>query len=109
MNAILATLLTRWEDLDDQVRTARKAKSPDLENLIAARRAVDVEMAQATDRRTAAYAAQKDQERVAAAEQALRAALTSSDEFASARVAIARRRLDDARECAKISAWMAAA
>ena len=30
-------------------------------------------------------------------------------EFAAARAAIARRRLDDAREIAKVSAWMAAA
>lgn len=109
MNAILATLLARWEDLDDQVRAARKAKSPDLENLLSARRAVDVEMAQATDRRAAAYAAQKDAERVAAAEQVLNAALASCDEFAADRAAIARRRLDDACECAKVSAWMATA
>lgn len=58
-------------------------------------------------RQRADYAAKKDSERVADAEETLRAALSSSDEFAAARAAIARRRLDDARECAKVSAWMA--
>jgi hypothetical protein len=105
-------LLALSDDLDDQVSAARKAKSPDVEILLATRRAVNAEIAELGakryDARCAANAAQKDAERVAAAEQALRAALASSDEFAAARAAIARRRLDDARECAKVSAWMAA-
>ena len=74
-------LLALSDDLDDQVSAARKAKSPDIEILLAARRAVNAEIAELGakryDARCAAYAAQKDAERVAAAEQTLRAALAS--------------------------------